>query len=225
MTINPEKLTAQHIARILSIPSALDATIFFKGRIQMISLKVKEKNYLEGITIANLNKKLKERIIVCAIERDNKIIIPRGTTKIQIKDILHITGTPKNIIEFLKLVDLDDKTRKVIISGGGATSVYLAKYLDEMGMATKIIEINEERSNFLSEKLPNTLVINGDASDQALNASFTTFGNVGLCFDISNFANFSNFSKSVLSIGMLLGRLEIFPIIVWLSTLRKKSSF
>lgn len=65
----------------------------------------------------------------------------------------------------------------------------------------------------------------GLSLDQALNASFTTFGNVGLCFDISNFANFSNFSKSVLSIGMLLGRLEIFPIIVWLSTLRKKSSF
>ena len=61
--------------------------------------------------------------------------------------------------------------------------------------------------------------------DQALNASFTTFGNVGLCFDISNFSNFSNFSKSVLSIGMLLGRLEIFPIIIWLSTIRKKRSF
>ena len=168
MTINPEKLTAQHIARILSIPSALDATTFFKGRIQMISLKIKEKNYLDGMTIANLNKKLKGRIIVCAIERDNKIIIPRGTTKIQEKDILHITGTPKNIMEFLKLVDLDDKTRKVIISGGGATSVYLSKYLDEMGMAVKLIEIDEEKSNLLSEKLPNTMIINGDASDQEL---------------------------------------------------------
>ena len=168
MTINPEKLTAQHIARILSIPSALNATIFFKGRIQMISLKVKEKNYLDGLTIANLNKKLKGRIIVCAIERDSKIIIPRGTTKIQSKDILHVTGTPKNIKEFLKLVDLDDKTRKVIISGGGAISVYLAKYLTDMDMATKIIEIDEERANILSEKLPDTLVINGDASDQEL---------------------------------------------------------
>ena len=168
MTINPEKLTAQHIARILSIPSALDATIFFKGRIQMISLKVKEKNYLEGLTIANLNKKLKGRIIVCAIERDNEIIVPRGTTKIQAQDILHITGTPKNIKEFLKLVDLDDKTRKVIISGGGATSVYLAKYLNEMDMAVKLIEINEERANTLSELLPKTLVIHGDSSDQEL---------------------------------------------------------
>ena len=168
MTINPEKLTAQHIARILSIPSALNATIFFKGRIQMISVKVKEKKYLDGITIANLNKKLEGRIIVCAIERDNEIIIPRGNTKMQVNDILHITGTPTNINEFLKLVGLDDKTRKVIISGGSSTAVYLAKYLDEMGMATKIIEINEERANLLSKLLPNTLVINGDASNQEL---------------------------------------------------------
>ena len=55
------------------------------------------------MTLINLNKKLEGSIIVCAIERDNKIIIPRGTDKIQANDILHITGTPKNINEFLKL--------------------------------------------------------------------------------------------------------------------------
>lgn len=56
---------------------------------------------------------------------------------------------------------------------------------------------------------------------QAVNATFTTFANVGLCFDISNFADFSNLSKLVLSISMLLGRLEIFPIIVLFSDLKK----
>ena len=61
----------------------------------------------------------------------------------------------------------------------------------------------------------------GLSLNQTINAVFTTFGNVGLCFDISNFADFSNFSKFILSIGMLFGRLEIFPIIVWASSLRK----
>jgi len=61
--------------------------------------------------------------------------------------------------------------------------------------------------------------------NETINATFTTISNVGLCFDVPNFAEFSNFAKSVLSIGMLFGRLEIFPILVWLSTLRKKSSF
>lgn len=61
----------------------------------------------------------------------------------------------------------------------------------------------------------------GLSLNQTINAVFTTFGNVGLCFDISSFAEFSNFSKFILSIGMLFGRLEIFPIIVWASSLRK----
>lgn len=56
---------------------------------------------------------------------------------------------------------------------------------------------------------------------QSINAVFTTFANVGLCFDISNFADFSIFSKVILSIGMLLGRLEIMPMIVLFSDLRK----
>lgn len=168
MTINPEKLTANHIARVLSIPSALDATIFFKGRIQMISIKVKEAGLLEGLSITALQKKIEGRIIVCAIERKSEIIIPRGNTKLQANDIIHITGTRKDINEFLKYARLSEQTKKVIISGGSNIAIYLAKSLAEMDMDTKIIEINEERCELLSEKLPDTLIINGDASDQNL---------------------------------------------------------
>lgn len=57
----------------------------------------------------------------------------------------------------------------------------------------------------------------GVSISTAINATFTTFGNVGLCFEISNFAEFGNLSKIVMSIGMLLGRLEIFPLIVLFS--------
>ena len=56
---------------------------------------------------------------------------------------------------------------------------------------------------------------------QVINATFTTFANVGLCFDITNFGAFSALSKLVLSIGMLLGRLEIFPLIVLFTNIHK----
>lgn len=57
--------------------------------------------------------------------------------------------------------------------------------------------------------------------EKTLNAVFCTFANVGLGFDIANFAAFSVVSKLVLSLGMLLGRLEIFPLIVLFANLRK----
>lgn len=166
MTINPEKMTANHIARILSIPSAIDATVFFKGRIQMISIKVKENGVLKDLTINALQKKVNGRIIICAIERDGETIIPRGHTKFQPNDIIHITGARKDINDFLIFTKLAEPTKKVIISGGSNTAVYLAKLLTEMNMETKIIEINEERCNFLSEKLPESLIIHGDISNQ-----------------------------------------------------------
>lgn len=54
----------------------------------------------------------------------------------------------------------------------------------------------------------------GFSLEETLNAVFTTFGNVGLCFDITNFSGFSILSKLTFCVGMLLGRLEIFPVLI-----------
>lgn len=166
MVINPESMTASKIARALSIPSALEETTFFQGKIQMISLKVKEKSILEGMTITSLSKKI-NGVIVCAVERENVVFIPNGKTKLRVGDKINITGAPKDINKFLEYTKLiSEKTKKVIICGGSDTAIYLAKSLIDMGMSVKIIELDEKRCEFLSEKLPKALIINGDVSDQ-----------------------------------------------------------
>ena len=53
----------------------------------------------------------------------------------------------------------------------------------------------------------------GYSIETTINAVFTTIANVGLCFNISNFADFSVLSKLALAFVMLCGRLEIFPLI------------
>jgi len=64
----------------------------------------------------------------------------------------------------------------------------------------------------------------GFSFEVVLNSVFTTFGNVGLAFNITSFDMFSDFSTVVMTFGMLLGRLEIFPLIGLLSNIRNKSS-
>ena len=59
MLINPEALTANQIARALSIPSAMDATTFLKGRVQLVSFKVKENSPLDKATVSSISKKVK----------------------------------------------------------------------------------------------------------------------------------------------------------------------
>lgn len=169
MTINPEFLTAAQISQTLSIPSALDAVSFLKGKIDVISLRVKEKSNLDNITISTLTNKLKNNIIICAIERNGQVIIPTGKTVLLKGDKVHITGTRKDIINFLKYAKLiSAKTKKVIIGGGSDISIYLTRMLIDMGINVTIIEGDRNRCNVLSEKLPNALIINGDISDQNL---------------------------------------------------------
>jgi len=61
----------------------------------------------------------------------------------------------------------------------------------------------------------------GHSFEVVLNAVFTTFANVGLAFEVSSFSIFSDFSKIAMTVGMLLGRLEIFPLIGLISSIRK----
>ena len=167
MRINPEQLTASSIARALSIPSALEATSFLRGRLQVISLKVKEKSVLDNLKVHNLSRKHNLSVIVCSIERDGTTIIPSGKEKIKAGDIISVAGSIKYISEFLNFANLiSEKTKNVIIAGGSSTSVYLAQSLLDMKMKVKIIEIDPERCRELSEKLPGALIINADVSNQ-----------------------------------------------------------
>ena len=55
-----------------------------------------------------------------------------------------------------------------MIIGGSKISYYLAKFLTELNIKVKIIEISHEKCKFLSSNLDKTLVINGDGSDKNL---------------------------------------------------------
>lgn len=167
MIINPKSLAANQIAQTLSIPSAIETTSFFKGRIYVISLKLKEDSKYIGLTIQELSQKLNGNIIVCAIERENEVIIPNGETIIKAEDKIHITGTRKDINSFLRYGHLiQDKTKQVMIVGGSDISKYLANQLQDTNMKVKIIEPNKEQALELAETLDNVLVINADPSDE-----------------------------------------------------------
>ena len=167
MIINPDYMSAAHVARILTIPNALDTITFFKGRIYMVAIKVKESSSLNGITLYQLARKMEHRVIVCALERRNSTIIPRGNDKINVGDKLYITGIRQNILEFLKFFKIIGKeNKKIAINGGSAMAIYLAKMLIDMKMSITIFEVNKERCEFLSENVPKALIVNADISDQ-----------------------------------------------------------
>ncbi len=89
-------------------------------------------------------------------------------------------------------------------------------------------EVIESSNNFLFIYIGLLIIMvfivafNGFDIETTINSVFTTYANVGLCFNISNFADFSVLSKIVFIVGMLLGRLEIIPIMTLFANIRKR---
>lgn len=167
MAINPELLTAREIANTLNFSSGIKATYFSKGKIEMVEFKIKENSSLIGLPIKEVSSKLKKKIIVVAVERKGDVHIPKGDFTFELGDKLIITSTPQNITTFFKhLGSTIFRTKDVMIVGGSKVSYYLATFLGEIGINVKIIELDENKCKILAEKLPKTLVINGDGSDK-----------------------------------------------------------
>lgn len=78
MIINPELEAANEAARILSLPSALEVNAFAHGHAELIKFKVPENSLLDGMSIAELGKKMHNNLLICAVERKGDITIPSG---------------------------------------------------------------------------------------------------------------------------------------------------
>ena len=169
MTINPELACAQNIASLLEVPGALEITSFAKGRVDLIQVPVPEGSVLDGMSIIEFASKIMKGTLICAIRRDKDVIIPDGRTILRTGDDMYVIIPPSQIHKLLNRIGVKEKPiRNVIIAGGGTTAYYLAKRLEKDAMDVKIIERDKARAEYLSTMLPNTMIINGDASDRAL---------------------------------------------------------
>ena len=169
MIINPELLTAREISSTLKYSDNIKSTLLSKGKIELIEFKLRDNSPIINVSLKDLNSIIKSNIIVVAVERKDKVIVPNGDFKFENNDRILITSTPKDINLFFKELKRDYlKIKNVMIIGGSKISYYLAKFLNDDKINNKIIDIDIDKCNDLSEKLNNTLVINGDASDKSL---------------------------------------------------------
>lgn len=165
MVINPELMTAHQIFRSIEFPSFLNLDAFAKGRVELVELLLDEKNALTDRRIDDMKGELRRHILVCAVERDGEVMIPRGGFVFKAGDKITITASRRDLAKVIKQLELDvQKIRNVMIIGGSTIAEYLADDLLNVGIGVKIIEIDEERANELAERLPKALVINDDGS-------------------------------------------------------------
>ncbi|MDR2908599.1 MAG: Trk system potassium transporter TrkA [Oscillospiraceae bacterium] len=167
MTVNPELEAAREIARVIKFSPAAGIETFSKGRVELIEFRLGDNCLLAGKKLSELHLATDTRVLICAVNRDDEVIIPDGSFVLNAGDHIHITGETRDISKFLRSIGENEgfKIRAIMIVGGGRIGYYLAKMLDDRGIDIKIIEINEARCEELSDLLPRAAIVCGDGSE------------------------------------------------------------
>jgi trk system potassium uptake protein TrkA len=170
MLVNPDTLITSEIYRYLIEKYTLSNGIYTSARIGLIEFEASRFPQIVGLNLIGFRAVMPNMIIV-AISRGGKMIIPHGNDVIRQGDLLYLMGNKQEVLSLAKTVHArlrSTDARKVMIIGGGKTGYYLARRLAEYGSQVKIVEKDKRRCHYLSEHLRNVMVLNGDGADISL---------------------------------------------------------
>lgn len=166
--INPESAMVESILNLMMVPGASDVIDFVDGRVKLIGVTIKPDSPYVGRKLLEIPG-LQSKLLVGAIVRGEKVVIPHGDDIIQENDLVYIVVQSDEVDKALNFLGAEDEAlRRIIIVGAGEAGTALASALDKTRLNVKIIERDALRCKCLSEQLERVIVINGDGTDKGL---------------------------------------------------------
>ena len=167
--ITPEILITEYIKGIIEEPGASQVFEFENGLVYLV-----ETRAFAGTPIVNRPiKELPEHIpdiemrIFC-LYRNGKALPVDSETVIREGDHVYFIAKKNHITRVLNEFRRAENTyQRIFIVGGGIIGLSVAKLLEDTH-EIKIIELNEDRAMELAGELNNSLVLQGNASDEDL---------------------------------------------------------
>ncbi len=159
----------QQIQQLIKHPGALQVLDFADGKVQMVVIRASYSGVLEGLSLRQLKERLKDiEYKIAVIYSSGKPIIPNADTVIKADDEIFFISSQKSMDKLLQHIRIKDKPLKnIMISGGGNIGLRLAESL-ENEYKIKLLELDPNKASRAAEKLKNTIVLNGDATDEEL---------------------------------------------------------
>ena len=167
MIINPDLLITGEIYRYLIDKYSLSNGIYAFDRIALIEFEATKMPEVVGRNLIEF-RSLQPEFLIVGMSKNGKVIIPHGSDVIEEKDLLYLMGERDDIYRLSKRVHSKLRhadARKVMIIGGGKTGFYLARALSEYGSKVKLVEQDRQRCHYLTNKLRNVMVLNGDGAN------------------------------------------------------------
>ena len=169
LIINPQILAASEIHRTLrAATGVLELRRFADNRVEMVSMDIKNETRWLGKPLREVP--VPPGALVVAVERGDKLVVPRGDTVVEMGNRLHLLGDIDTLPRMEELFGLERRggLKHVIIAGCGEVGFEVARTLELDGIDTTVIEIDEDRAELVSGELSKALVLHGDARDLAL---------------------------------------------------------
>lgn len=168
-SICPEQILTEYIVKLIEFPEALQVLEFAGGRVSLVAVRAVEGGPLVGRPLRFLRTDMP--LIdtrVAAIFRQDRSINMNGDTVVEAGDEVFFLAATEHIRTVMQeLRRMDKPTKRVMIVGGGNIGRRLAKTL-EHSYQVKLIEYNKKACASLAAELTNTLVLNGDGTDEQL---------------------------------------------------------
>lgn len=162
--IYPELLAADEIATALEHNWARHWGELHYGHLLLLGVKIHGNSRLENLCIRDIPAS-DHYFHIAAIRRNHETIIPGGNDMVLNGDIVYFISSEANAE---RLRDLCGKTyysiRRVMIMGGSRIAVRFALQNSER-FQIKIVEQNQERAEYLAQRLPQCEIELGDARD------------------------------------------------------------
>jgi trk system potassium uptake protein TrkA len=165
LIINPERMTALEIIKLLEHPEVREIEYFADGRVQMAELKIEQDFPMREQKLYQYDAP--GQFLIVAILRKGRLIVPSGEDIIQRGDRVFILARTKDMLETEKLFLTKrlPAIEYVVILGGGLIGYYLAQELERNKYRVKVIEKDRKYCKECTRRLDQTLVINGDGTD------------------------------------------------------------
>jgi len=164
LILSSHELTIIDICNLLSDQNSVAVGNFAFGKVQMRRIIIDKGSKIINKPLMEL--KIPKELIVAAIFRGDKIIIPRGENKILPEDHVIVIGKTESVEKIESFFGTyHHDVNNIIVVGGGEIGLGIARWLDSFKLNVKIIEKDKDRAVELSTILKNIKIILGDGTD------------------------------------------------------------
>lgn len=168
--ICPEQDITDYICKLIQFPEALQVLEFAKGLVTLVGVRAYQGGLLVGKPICAMREHLPPGVDarIAAIFREHQPVDPDGNTIIEPGDEVFVLAASEHIrTAMMELRRMLEPVRRVMIAGAGNIGSRLAATLGKH-YEVKLIERDRSRAEAVANKLADTLILHGEATDENL---------------------------------------------------------